>query len=204
MFQRLTSLFFSDSSTPEGLEEPKPFVEEEEEEDGWLIIDLAGEESSWDWLPTASAAPWLSGAGKTFGDDSRGASTTCAQLWASLFPWSPSPVVAVAAPDLLLWAALCHEELGLASPHNAHAKTKPGACSQRKTLVLGCWWGPWGCAAAIWPHLGYLSPLGEQISTPKGLSSQIIPSAHSSSTQTRDVWHKVSGPPCSQGWQQPP
>ncbi|KAM9527812.1 tumor protein p53-inducible nuclear protein 2 [Guaruba guarouba] len=42
MFQRLTSLFFSDSSTPEGLEEPKPFVEEEEEEDGWLIIDLAG------------------------------------------------------------------------------------------------------------------------------------------------------------------
>ncbi|XP_035404021.1 tumor protein p53-inducible nuclear protein 2 isoform X2 [Cygnus olor] len=43
MFQRLTSLFFSDSSTPEGLEEPKPFVSEEEEEDGWLIIDL-GEE----------------------------------------------------------------------------------------------------------------------------------------------------------------
>ncbi|KAM6248725.1 tumor protein p53-inducible nuclear protein 2 isoform 1-T1 [Porphyrio hochstetteri] len=42
MFQRLTSLFFSDSNTPEGLEEPKPFVEEEEEEDGWLIIDLAG------------------------------------------------------------------------------------------------------------------------------------------------------------------
>ncbi|KAJ7395862.1 tumor protein p53-inducible nuclear protein 2 [Pitangus sulphuratus] len=43
MFQRLTSLFFSDSSTPEGLEEPKPFVEEEEEEDGWLVIDLAEE-----------------------------------------------------------------------------------------------------------------------------------------------------------------
>ncbi|NXS50082.1 T53I2 protein, partial [Balaeniceps rex] len=41
MFQRLTSLFFSDSNTPESLEEPKPFVEEEEEEDGWLIIDLA-------------------------------------------------------------------------------------------------------------------------------------------------------------------
>ncbi|XP_059589226.1 tumor protein p53-inducible nuclear protein 2 [Alligator mississippiensis] len=40
MFQRLTSLFFSDSSTPEGLEEPKLFVSEEEEEDGWLIIDL--------------------------------------------------------------------------------------------------------------------------------------------------------------------
>uniref|UniRef100_H0YYQ4 Tumor protein p53 inducible nuclear protein 2 n=1 Tax=Taeniopygia guttata TaxID=59729 RepID=H0YYQ4_TAEGU len=46
MFQRLTSLFFSDSNTPEGLEEPKPFVEEEEEEDGWLIIDLAGEQSN--------------------------------------------------------------------------------------------------------------------------------------------------------------
>ncbi|XP_064023511.1 tumor protein p53-inducible nuclear protein 2 isoform X3 [Pogoniulus pusillus] len=43
MFQRLTSLFFSDSNTPEGLEEPKPFVEAEEEEDGWLIIDLAEE-----------------------------------------------------------------------------------------------------------------------------------------------------------------
>ncbi|XP_053100863.1 tumor protein p53-inducible nuclear protein 2 isoform X3 [Hemicordylus capensis] len=42
MFQRLTSLFFSDSSTPEDLEEPKPFVSEEEEEDGWLIIDLPG------------------------------------------------------------------------------------------------------------------------------------------------------------------
>ncbi|XP_062361202.1 tumor protein p53-inducible nuclear protein 2 [Cinclus cinclus] len=42
MFQRLTSLFFNDSNTPEGLEEPRPFVEEEEEEDGWLIIDLAG------------------------------------------------------------------------------------------------------------------------------------------------------------------
>ncbi|NWH78986.1 T53I2 protein, partial [Piaya cayana] len=41
MFQRFTSLFFSDSNTPEDLEEPKPFLEEEEEEDGWLIIDLA-------------------------------------------------------------------------------------------------------------------------------------------------------------------
>ncbi|XP_028590739.2 tumor protein p53-inducible nuclear protein 2 isoform X3 [Podarcis muralis] len=40
MFQRLTSLFFSDSSAPEDLEEPKPFVSKEEEEDGWLIIDL--------------------------------------------------------------------------------------------------------------------------------------------------------------------
>ncbi|XP_021272771.1 tumor protein p53-inducible nuclear protein 2 isoform X1 [Numida meleagris] len=42
MFQRLTSLFFSDSTVPEGLEEPKPFVSEEEEEDGWLIIELGG------------------------------------------------------------------------------------------------------------------------------------------------------------------
>ncbi|XP_074460884.1 tumor protein p53-inducible nuclear protein 2 isoform X2 [Larus michahellis] len=41
MFQRLTSLFFSDNNPLEGLEEPKPFVEEEEEEDGWLVIDLA-------------------------------------------------------------------------------------------------------------------------------------------------------------------
>ncbi|XP_063001367.1 tumor protein p53-inducible nuclear protein 2 isoform X2 [Elgaria multicarinata webbii] len=40
MFQRFTSLFFSDSSTPEDFEEPKPFVSKEEEEDGWLIIDL--------------------------------------------------------------------------------------------------------------------------------------------------------------------
>lgn len=40
MFQRFTSLFFSDSSAPEDLELPKPFVSEEEEEDGWLIIDL--------------------------------------------------------------------------------------------------------------------------------------------------------------------
>lgn len=66
MFQRLTSLFFSNSNMPEGLEEPKPFVEEEEEEeDGWLIIDLAGEKSRGDWFPTASAAPWLSGVGQT-------------------------------------------------------------------------------------------------------------------------------------------
>ncbi|KFZ63100.1 hypothetical protein N338_10642, partial [Podiceps cristatus] len=60
MFQRLTSLFFSDSNTPEGLEEPKPFLEEEEEEDGWLIIDLAGEKSRVDCLvplPAASLAP---------------------------------------------------------------------------------------------------------------------------------------------------
>ncbi|KFV61861.1 Tumor protein p53-inducible nuclear protein 2, partial [Dryobates pubescens] len=55
MFQRLTSLFFSDSSLPEGLEEPKPFVEAEEEEDGWLLIDLAGEQSRGKWFPTASS-----------------------------------------------------------------------------------------------------------------------------------------------------
>ncbi|XP_034269909.1 tumor protein p53-inducible nuclear protein 2 isoform X4 [Pantherophis guttatus] len=42
MFQRFTSLFFSDSSTVEVIEEPKPFVSKEEEEDGWLIIDLPG------------------------------------------------------------------------------------------------------------------------------------------------------------------
>ncbi|NWI08969.1 T53I2 protein, partial [Crypturellus soui] len=41
MFQRFASLFFSESNAPEGLEEPKPFVSQEEEEDGWLIIDLA-------------------------------------------------------------------------------------------------------------------------------------------------------------------
>ncbi|NXW21581.1 T53I2 protein, partial [Circaetus pectoralis] len=41
MFQRLTSLFFSDSKKKKGLEEPKPFVEEEEKKKGWLIIDLA-------------------------------------------------------------------------------------------------------------------------------------------------------------------
>lgn len=43
MFQRFTSLFFSDSSTPDGLEEPKAFISREEEEDGWLIIDIPGE-----------------------------------------------------------------------------------------------------------------------------------------------------------------
>lgn len=65
MFQRLTSLFFSDSNTPEGLEEPKPLVEEEDEEDGWLIIDLAGEKRRGDCFPTASAVPCLFGAGQT-------------------------------------------------------------------------------------------------------------------------------------------
>ncbi|KAM6319060.1 tumor protein p53-inducible nuclear protein 2 [Podargus strigoides] len=58
MFQRLTSLFFSDSNTPESLEEPKPFVEEAEEEDGWLIIDLAGSRAR-------PSAAWRVGAGST-------------------------------------------------------------------------------------------------------------------------------------------
>ncbi|KGL84787.1 Tumor protein p53-inducible nuclear protein 2 [Tinamus guttatus] len=59
MFQRFTSLFFSDSSAPEGLEEPKPFVSQEEEEDGWLIIDLAGEKSLGDWVHKACGADSL-------------------------------------------------------------------------------------------------------------------------------------------------
>ncbi|NXE53838.1 T53I2 protein, partial [Casuarius casuarius] len=59
MFQRFTSLFFSDSNTPEGLEEPKPFVSEEEEEDGWLIIDLAGEKSRGDWPVPSQPDPCL-------------------------------------------------------------------------------------------------------------------------------------------------
>ncbi|XP_053100855.1 tumor protein p53-inducible nuclear protein 2 isoform X1 [Hemicordylus capensis] len=56
MFQRLTSLFFSDSSTPEDLEEPKPFVSEEEEEDGWLIIDLPDSYAS-----ASSKERWVEG-----------------------------------------------------------------------------------------------------------------------------------------------
>ncbi|KAH0619059.1 hypothetical protein JD844_018684 [Phrynosoma platyrhinos] len=55
MFQRLTSLFFSDSSTPEDLEEPKAFVSKEEEEDGWLIIDLP------DSYASASSKEWRVG-----------------------------------------------------------------------------------------------------------------------------------------------
>lgn len=61
MFQRLTSLFFSDSNTPEGLEEPKPFVEEEEEEDGWLIIDLAGSRAR----PGPARRPAAGGTGRS-------------------------------------------------------------------------------------------------------------------------------------------
>ncbi|XP_033009200.1 tumor protein p53-inducible nuclear protein 2 isoform X1 [Lacerta agilis] len=55
MFQRLTSLFFSDSSAPEDLEGPKPFVSKEEEEDGWLIIDLP------DSYASASSKEWRVG-----------------------------------------------------------------------------------------------------------------------------------------------
>ncbi|XP_036275688.1 tumor protein p53-inducible nuclear protein 2 isoform X2 [Pipistrellus kuhlii] len=40
MFQRLTSLFFSDPPPPEDLDCPRAFVSEEDEVDGWLIIDL--------------------------------------------------------------------------------------------------------------------------------------------------------------------
>ncbi|XP_062834885.1 tumor protein p53-inducible nuclear protein 2 isoform X1 [Anolis carolinensis] len=52
MFQRLTSLFFSDSSAPEDLEEPKPFISKEEEEDDWLIIDIT------DSYASASSKEW--------------------------------------------------------------------------------------------------------------------------------------------------
>ncbi|XP_069099909.1 tumor protein p53-inducible nuclear protein 2 isoform X3 [Pleurodeles waltl] len=41
MFQAITSLFFSESSSDGLEEEPKAFVLEEED-DGWLIIDLPG------------------------------------------------------------------------------------------------------------------------------------------------------------------
>ena len=43
MFQRLTSLFFSNPSPPEDLDCPQAFVSEEEEVDGWLISGLPGE-----------------------------------------------------------------------------------------------------------------------------------------------------------------
>lgn len=43
MFQRLTSLFFSTPSPPEDSDCPRAFVSEEDEVDGWLIIDLPGE-----------------------------------------------------------------------------------------------------------------------------------------------------------------
>lgn len=98
------------------------------------------------------------------------------------------------------WAALCPEELGSAAPCNAPAEGKPGTgggsgfspCEGRQWRCLSVPTGD--VLAAISPHLGDLSPSGEQISTPKGLSSQIIPSAHANSTQTRNVWHKVPIP----------
>ncbi|XP_058535545.1 tumor protein p53-inducible nuclear protein 2 isoform X2 [Ochotona princeps] len=40
MFQRLTSLFFGAPPTPEDSECPGAFVSEDDEVDGWLIIDL--------------------------------------------------------------------------------------------------------------------------------------------------------------------
>lgn len=40
MFQRLTSLFFSTPPPPEDPDCPQAFVSEEDEVDGWLIIDL--------------------------------------------------------------------------------------------------------------------------------------------------------------------
>lgn len=43
MFQRLTSLFFSAPPPPEDPECPRAFVSQEDEVDGWLIIDLPGE-----------------------------------------------------------------------------------------------------------------------------------------------------------------
>lgn len=43
MFQRLTSLFFGAPPIPEDSECPSAFVSEEDEVDGWLIIDLQGE-----------------------------------------------------------------------------------------------------------------------------------------------------------------
>lgn len=105
---------------------------------------------------------------------------------------------------------------GLGCAHNAPAAGKPGACSpggnpSPRALVGGRQWRclpvPAGdVLPAIWPCLGHLSPSGEQISTPKGLSSQIIPSAHANSTQRRGVWCKVPVPthpsrvPRSQGW----
>ncbi|KAF6089639.1 tumor protein p53 inducible nuclear protein 2 [Phyllostomus discolor] len=51
MFQRLTSLFFSNPPPPEDLDCPQAFVPEEEEVDGWLIIDLPGSWRRSAWSP---------------------------------------------------------------------------------------------------------------------------------------------------------
>lgn len=82
MFQRLTSLFFSDSSMPEGLEEPKPFVSEEEEEDGWLVIDLGGEKSKVSpWFHVAAEGSCLPSTGQALSGSSR----PCLGAFLSLF-----------------------------------------------------------------------------------------------------------------------
>ncbi|XP_034497279.1 tumor protein p53-inducible nuclear protein 2 [Ailuropoda melanoleuca] len=54
MFQRLTSLFFSTPPPPEDPECPRAFVSEEDEVDGWLIIDLP---DSYAAPPSPGAAP---------------------------------------------------------------------------------------------------------------------------------------------------
>ncbi|XP_036275687.1 tumor protein p53-inducible nuclear protein 2 isoform X1 [Pipistrellus kuhlii] len=56
MFQRLTSLFFSDPPPPEDLDCPRAFVSEEDEVDGWLIIDLPDSYAA-PPSPGAAAAP---------------------------------------------------------------------------------------------------------------------------------------------------
>ncbi|XP_058535543.1 tumor protein p53-inducible nuclear protein 2 isoform X1 [Ochotona princeps] len=53
MFQRLTSLFFGAPPTPEDSECPGAFVSEDDEVDGWLIIDLQDSYTA----PGATAAP---------------------------------------------------------------------------------------------------------------------------------------------------
>lgn len=53
MFQRLTRLFFSEGAAIQA-EEPKVFVSEEED-DGWLIIDIPGETS---WIVTFYRRPF--------------------------------------------------------------------------------------------------------------------------------------------------
>uniref|UniRef100_G3UCD7 Tumor protein p53 inducible nuclear protein 2 n=1 Tax=Loxodonta africana TaxID=9785 RepID=G3UCD7_LOXAF len=54
MFQRLTSLFFSTPPPPEDPDCPHAFVSEEDEVDGWLIIDLP---DSYAAPPSPGAAP---------------------------------------------------------------------------------------------------------------------------------------------------
>lgn len=54
MFQRFTSLFFSTPSPPEDSNCPGAFVSEEDEVDGWLIIDL---QDSYTAPPNPGASP---------------------------------------------------------------------------------------------------------------------------------------------------